>query len=300
MVEAAALPSPRVQRLALVALFVGALAIGSSPILVRLSEVGPIATAVWRLGLAALPMALWLAAERRAEPAARRPANWTDRALLTLPGLFLAADLAAWHVSIGWTSVANATLLANMSPVFVTAVAWLVLRERISRAFLAGLALAVAGTAMLMGGSASLGAGLAGDALALLAAIFYGGYILSVGRLRARFSTATIMLWSCISGATALLPFAIASGEVLLPVTLAGWAGVAAIAWLSHATGQGLIAYALAWLPTSFSSAALLISPVAAAALAWLVLAEPVGAVQILGGAVVLAGVLLARQGSRA
>jgi len=59
-------------------------------------------------------------------------------------------------------------------------------------------------------------------------------------------------------------------------------------AWISHAAGQGLIAYALAQLPAAFTSVGLLLQPVIAALFAWLLLAEPLSALQVAGGAIVL------------
>jgi drug/metabolite transporter (DMT)-like permease len=73
---------------------------------------------------------------------------------------------------------------------------------------------------------------------------------------------------------------------------------VLGLALVSHAAGQGLIAYALAHLPAAFSSVGLLLQPVVAALFAWLLLAEPLAALQVAGGMVVLAGIYLARRGS--
>ena len=67
----------------------------------------------------------------------------------------------------------------------------------------------------------------------------------------------------------------------------------------SYQVIQGLIAYALAHLPAAFSSVSLLLQPVMAAIFAWLLLAEPLSPLQFAGGAVVLAGIYLARRGSR-
>lgn len=71
------------------------------------------------------------------------------------------------------------------------------------------------------------------------------------------------------------------------------------LAWISHAAGQGLIAYALAHLPAAFSSVSLLFQPVMAALFAWILLSESLSPLQIAGAAVVLAGIYLARRGSR-
>jgi drug/metabolite transporter (DMT)-like permease len=98
--------------------------------------------------------------------------------------------------------------------------------------------------------------------------------------------------------AAILLPVALASGEALLPATAPGWWKLLGLAWISHAAGQGLIAYALAKLPAAFTSVGLLLQPVMAAIFAWLLLAEPLSALQVVGGVIVLTGILLARRGS--
>lgn len=289
----------RAERIALAALLVGAVTIAFSPIFVRISEIGPTATAFHRVALAAPMLFLWLAAERHGAAAPRRPTAG-ERHLLVLAGLCFAGDLAFWHWSIKLTSVANSTLLANFAPVFVTPVAYLLFGERFRPSFLVGVALAIGGAALLMGGSLTLSpAHLLGDALGIVTAMFYAGYMLAVSRLRNSVSTATIMAWSGGVSAVLLLPVALASGESLLPATLQGWAVLFGLAWLSHAGGQSLIAYALAHLPASFSSVALLLQPATAAVLAWALLAEPLGAWQALGGAIVLAGVVVARRASR-
>jgi len=290
----AALPASPAQRLALPALILGGLAIGSSPIFVRLSEVGPVATAVWRVALALPILLLWYRAERVRGEAAR-PASLADCLGLALPGLCIAADLVAWHWALAITSVANATLLANLAPIFVTLGAFVLFRTPIRPVFAAGLAVAIAGVVVLKGGGFGDGH-LAGDALAALAAVFYGGYILAVGRLRDRFSVATVMLWTSAVAAAAVLPLALLMEPALLPSTLYGWVVLLGLSWVSQVAGQSLIAYALAWLPPAFSSLTLLTQPVAAAALAWIVLSEPLGPAQGLGGALVLAGILLARK----
>ncbi|HEY5791494.1 MAG TPA: DMT family transporter [Gammaproteobacteria bacterium] len=290
--------------LALAALFGGAVAIAFAPIFVRLSELGPVATACHRLLLALPVLWLWAALEAplHARPGARhrRPRGRADHLRLALAGLCFAGDLALWHWSIRLTSVANATLLANAAPIFVALGGWLLFAQRFTGTFIVGMLLALAGAAVLMGQSLSLDPGrLAGDALGLLTALFYAGYILAVGRLRGEFSTATIMAWSGAVTALVLLPLAWLSGETLLATTLHGWLVLLGLALLSHTCGQSLIAYALAHLPAAFSSVGLLLQPAVAALLAWLLLAEPLSAWQALGGAVILAGIVVARRGSR-
>jgi drug/metabolite transporter (DMT)-like permease len=290
---------PRTARLAIPALLLGAAAIAFAPILVRSSELGPAATAFWRLAFSLPALWLWYVLERRRLPAGERTVGRADVFGFALAGLFFAGDLAFWHWSLQLTSVANATLLPNFAPVFVTLAGFLLFGERFSKLFLAGMATAIAGAVILMGESLDLGPRhLLGDALALITALFYAGYIVCVGRLRARHGTARIMAWSGLVTCLALLPLALASGERLLAETVHGWAVLAALGLFSHALGQSLIAYALAHLPAAFSSVGLLLQPALAALLAWLLLAEPIGPWQAAGAAVILAGIVLARRGS--
>jgi len=283
---------------ALGALVLGGILLGCSPILVRVSQIGPVATAFWRLLWALVPIVVLFANASRSGGAGRLPATPAEHLTAALPGIFLAGDLATWHISLHMTSVTNSTLLANMAPVVVTLVSWLFLHERIRGAFLAGLVLSVAGVFVLDGGgfSRSAGSHLRGDLVALLAACFYAGYFMMLSRARARFSTITVMLWSTTAAAILVLPVALVFERAFVPYALAGWMVLIALGWLVHAGGQGVITFALAWLPATFSSLTLLIQPVVAAVLARVLLAEPLGVRQIGGGSIVIAGILLARR----
>ena len=282
---------------ALLALVTGAIAIAFAPILVRVAETGPVATAFWRMSLALAP--LWLLRARVSRNGAPPAAGL--RWLLIAAGLFFAGDLGIWHISIKLTSVANSTFLVNMAPLFVTLGGWLLFRERVTSLFMAGMTTALAGAWLLSRGHFSPSAATAaGDVLALLAAVSYAGYLLVIKRLRTRGGdTATIMAWSSTVTAAALLPAMLLSGEQLLPHSATGWLTLLALAAVPHVAGQSLIAWAMAHLPASFSAVALLVQPVAASLLAWALLAEPMALLQAAGGAAVLAGVALARRGSR-
>mgnify|MGYP002725635147 CR=1 FL=1 len=291
------------QGLALAALIIGAVTLGMSPILVRLSELGPTATAFHRAFLALPILWLWSAYDKRRQavaPArAPRVAERRDYAIMALAGFFFAGDLAFWHWSLQFTTVANATLLATMAPIWVTLGSFVLFKERFSKLFLFGVLIAIAGTGVLMGDSLRLSMDrLFGDFLGLITGMFFGFYMLTVGRLRAHFSTGTIMWLSTAVTASILLPVSLMSGEGMIAMTLAGWAVLLGLAWLTHVGGQGAVAYALAHLPSAFTSVAMLLEGVAAVFLAWIILDEGLGPWQVLGAMVVIGGIVIARRGS--
>ncbi len=287
--------SERASTGAFLCLLAGGCAIAFAPIFVRLSDTGPVASAFWRVALAA-PL-LWVWAAKTPSPPAPLP---RERGAIVAAGLFFALDLGFWHWSILWTSVANSTLLANLASIYVTVMGWLLWRQRVSRIFLAGMVLALAGMFVLVGPNfAAGGTAFAGDMLAALTAIFYGSYMLAIKVARdAGASTARIMAWSTTISAIALMPFAVFSPQPFWPSSGHGWLVVLGLALVTQILGQGLIAYAFAHLPASLSSVSLLIQPVMAALFAWILFGEAIGAAQFAGGAIVLAGIWIARRGS--
>lgn len=106
------------------------------------------------------------------------------------------------------------------------------------------------------------------------------------------------MAWGGLVTAIVLFPMTLLFGEGLLPLDLQGWGILLGLALLSQVGGQGLIAFALAHLPASFSSVTLLVQPVMATVFAWLVLSETITPLQGIGGVLVLAGIFIARRAS--
>ncbi len=283
----------RTETFAFLCLLAGGCAIAFAPILVRLSDTGPVASAFWRTALAAPLLWAWALREGPAPAGIPLPA-------LAGAGIFFACDLGVWHWSILFTSVANSTLLANLAPIFVTLAGWLLWRQRVTGTFLGGMASAIAGMFILVGPNfAAGGTKLAGDALGALTGVFYAGYMLSIKAARdAGATTARLMAWSTTITALALLPVALLSPQPMLPQAPTGWMVLAGLALVTQIFGQGIIAYAFAHLSASLSSVSLLIQPVMAALFAWLLFGEAIGAAQFVGGAVVLAGIWLAKRGS--
>ena len=284
-------------RLALAALVFGALVIGTSPILVRLADCGPAAAGFWRLSFATPLLALMAVAGPRVGVGTAGGIGTPSRAIL-LAGLWFAADLGCWHYGIRYTSVANATVLPNLTPVIVTLVSWFLFRERPRPVFLLGMATAIGGAVLMAEAAAHAPAGPLphiGDLLSASTAIWYALYFLAVRSARLTRSTLSVMLWSCLVGMPLLLITALLMREQILPATALGWAAAVGLGF-AHVFGQGSIAWALGRLPASTASVTVLVQPVMAAVIAYFLFGETLTPLQALGAAVALAGIVIAQQ----
>ena len=278
---------------ALAVLVAGAAIIGLAPILVRLADAGPAAIGFWRVTFA-MPLLALIA--MRTDGGVGRPSKFA-----LLAGVAFACDLGFWHYSIHFTSVANATVLTNLTPVVVTAAAWIFLKQRPAKLFVAAVGLAVAGAWMMAVGRGEHAAGAnppLGDTLALTTAFWYALYFLAISAARRSVGATRVMFWSGVASAPLLLAAALALGEDIFPITNGGWAALVALG-VMHVAGQGSIAWALGRLPAATASVVVLVQPVVAAVLGWLLFAEALGPVQALGAAIALGGVVLAQTASR-
>lgn len=286
MADKAAVPA-----LAFAALLAGNAALAAGPLFVRLADVGPVAAGFWRLFLA-LPV-LVLLAWRQGNGAA----GWSGlRGTLWLAvagGVFFAADLASWHLGILETKMANATLFGN-SASLILAMVTLVAARRLPRgAEAAALLLAFAGAALLLGESGSAGeARLIGDLLCLLAGVLYAGYMLTMQRARGRLASWPTLALSTAAGVLPLLLFAAWLGETIVPTD---WTFVVLLAISSQLVGQGLLIYALPHFSALVIGLTLLTQPAVAALIGWLAYGERLSAIDIVGGLMVAAALVLVR-----
>jgi drug/metabolite transporter (DMT)-like permease len=293
------MPAKPFPAFAFFALLVGGTAIGFAGIFMRLSDVNPLASAFWRMALAAPLLWGWACAVRKQDKASGKRTNFT--LALVLAGIYFAGDMGLWHLSLHYTTVSNATLLSNFAPVFIALWMWAIHRTRFARTFVAGLVIALAGAVMLVGPNAAGNSGdtkLLGDALGLASAVFYAAYQLVIKDARNQYSTARLMAWSTTITAIALLPFALMSPGEFWPAQSSGWLPLLALALLAQIGGQTVIAYASAHLPASLSSVSLLIQPLTATIAAWIIFNEVIGPVQMAGGALLLWGIYLSKRGS--
>lgn len=284
-----------------IVLFCSACLLGFAPILVKTSELGPQAIAFWRMTLSLPVLAVWLwfekrhAKRREQADGSKKPFAWKPTALA---GALFAFDLAFWHTGIKITTAANATLLANLTPIIVAIAAFFLFGERITRTFLAAGALALCGAVLLSAANVQFAPErLPGDILSALTAFWYASYILAVrAARRAGAATVEVMFWSTVVASPILLLITLAFGETVMPPTTMAWAPLLALAVFIHAGGQGGIAFGLGRTPAALATLIILIQPVVAACAGWVLFDEALVPIQWLGAALVLAGVYAAQR----
>lgn len=280
-------------RWAFAALIGGNIALSLGAMLVRLADTGPTASAFWRMTIA-LPLILLFAWRESGGRTPPRPATL----IAAIAGIFFALDLAAWHIGILHTKIANATLFGNCASLLL--VLWGVLLTRtLPRGWQAlAVLLAFAGSALLMGQSYEMSRDyLFGDLLSLLAGMLYTCYVILMQRVRGTLAPWTALGIASIVCVPILLGTALALGETIVP---RDWTPLILLALTSQVVGQGLMIWSLPRFPPLVLGLTLLIQPAIAALAGWLMFGELLGPVDIFGGMLVGAALVVIRLPNRA
>lgn len=268
----------------------GALAISFSAILFGLSGVDPITGAFFRVAYA-LPVliVIWLTVRHRDRRSRKM------RLLALASGILLGVDMVVWHTSIGHIGAGLATLIANSQVVFVAVGAWLILGERPSRRIIVAIPVVLIGVAMVsgLGRSDAYGSNpLLGTLLALVAAMFYAGFILvfrASNKIQA--PPAGPLMEATAGGVVMVLILSTVTGGIEFAPTWPAHGWLIALALGAQVVGWLAIGYALPRLPAVETATIILVQPVLTMIWASLVFDERPSTVQLVGAALVLAGV---------
>ena len=264
--------------------------LGGSGIFVKISESSPSLIAFYR-SLFALPfLYFWM---KHQEINDSSNIAWTRRNVffLLLGGLCFALDMSIWNWSLSFTSVANATLMANTAPVFVVIFGLLFLGYKIQLSFILALFLALIGVLMVVLPGEELM--VFGDTLGIAAAVFYAGYILSIKDLTHEMKPARTLFLVTVVTTICLLPISLIEAKDLR----IGWKEffiLLSYAIFSQTIAQGMITSGISKVSAHLSSLVLLMQPVAAAFYGWFLLQEILSPLQLFGGLIVLTAIYMA------
>ena len=284
--------APRIRFLPLAALLGGNVALAMGAWFVRMADSGPVSAGFWRVALA-LPVVALLAR------ASGQPLGGARRGVLLavlLGGVLFGLDVASWHVGIGMTRLANATLFGNAGSLILMIWGFVAWRRLPRGSEWLALAAALGGAAILMGQSLEISPRtLLGDLFCLLAGVLYAGYLIILHDARKALGSWSLLTWSSLASAPTLLVVALLLREPFWP---GDWAPIVGLAVGSQLIGQGLLVYALRHFSPLVIGIALLCQPAVAALAGWLSFGEVLSPTDMFGIALVAAALVLARVAS--
>jgi drug/metabolite transporter (DMT)-like permease len=271
-----------------VLLAVGVLSVAGAAILIRFAEgAEPLAISFWRCAAGSVALA----------PFGRR--GYTRLAgrgwiLPVVAGAFLAVHFGGWISSLELTTVANSVLLVSTTPIFTAVAARYLFKERLRAAVWTGIALTLAGTALIaLAGGGDGTASLSGDALALLGAVAVAGYTLAGEVSRRRLGIVEYSVITYGTAALLLLAVCLAAGIPLGGYPAPTWLALAGIVIGPQLLGHTILNFVLRDLDSTTVSVAVMAEPPIAIALAFLLFAETPSVLVYPAGLAILAGILL-------
>lgn len=273
------------------ALVSGVLAVSTGAIFARLADAPALVIAAYRLGLATLlllPIAWWKGREdlKRLSPG--------DFRLALLSGFFLSLHFAMWISSLNFTSVANSVVLVNTNPLWVALLSPLIMRERVAPIALMGILISVIGGGIIgVGDFAAGGDALVGDALALAGSICMAAYLLIGRNLRRKLSLLPYITVCYGSAAVILWILVIATRQPVSGFSHGTYGALLGMALISQLVGHTSYNWALKWFSAGLVAVSLLGEPIGASILAYFLFDEGLTWLNLVGGALILAGIYL-------
>ncbi|MEM9540684.1 MAG: DMT family transporter [Cyanobacteria bacterium P01_E01_bin.42] len=303
-------PSTSVASKALAASIAAALLLSLMPILVRLSEaeLGANATVFDRFLIVSLSLIIWecFAIVNKVIKGEDQSSIKTDFLNFSFLGNFFLPLLALivaffgtqclWTWSLSQTTVANSQVLHCLSPAFATLAGWILFSQKFEAKFLVGMTLAMVGTLGIGLSDITSHINIEGDSLALLSALFWAAYIMAIEKLRSFWRSTTILFWASVSCSLLSLPILLGTGDSLLPDNPRTWLSILLL--VANTLGCHLLmAYSLKWLSSALVATVLLLNPMLAALIGWVLFSESLSVLNLLGFATIIVGVYYAISG---
>jgi drug/metabolite transporter (DMT)-like permease len=224
--------------------------------------------------------------------------NWK---LMSVLGLFgVAGNQGFFVLGLKHTSVAHSSLIISVGPVFVLILACLHRLEKLTPLKVGGIALSMAGVAILAGEHHNgQGASLLGDIFTAVGSLAFAYFVILSKEVRPRFDSLSLNTFVFLTGAIIMLPFT--AGGLWTGgfeyVTWRGWLAMLYMAAFSSVAGYLIFYYGLKYIAATRMSAFSYLQPPIATALSWLLLGEPITLPLVAGGLVIFAGVYITEKG---
>jgi drug/metabolite transporter (DMT)-like permease len=209
-----------------------------------------------------------------------------------VPGVFFGLNLAVFFAGATHNSVANAALIGSLAPFLIVPVgAWLFAEYISPRALVFALA-AFGGVGLVLFSAPPNGdASLEGNVFGFVAMLLLVGYVASTKHFRRDMDVTTFMATICPIAAVAVLPLALAHGDVF-GMSGTGWTYMLILTFTSGVAAQGLLVFAQKTIQIGTIAIAQVAQPALAVVWSFLLLSEVVNHRQIAGIAIVVSGLL--------
>ena len=270
-----------------IALFLGIICISIFPVIVKMNLTSGLISAFYRMAIATaiiLPIAIYKNKLQFESPKILIP--------IAVCGILFASDIAVWNISIQNSSATQATLLTNLSPIWVGVFSFLFLKYRPRKSFWVGTFIALIGMIVFVGIETILELKLDyAFFLGILSGLFYALYILMSKKVLGKMEVIPFMTYSMIFSTVFLFLI-----NVLFKENFVGFSDKA---WISLFV-QGIICQLIAWLLISYAtqkmrptrvSLSLLSQAIFATVLAAIFVNEKITGIQMIGSAIILVGI---------
>jgi len=267
-------------------LIIGILCISFSPIFVKLADAPAITSGFYRIFIAWACLAPYCIAKGKLKIGRK------ELIIALIGGLVFASDIAVWNISLLKISATVSTLIANLAPVWVGLLGYLLFKKKAGKLFWTGTCIAIAGMVILVGFQSIIKLQFnIGILLALLASLLYAIYILITKGILQKISTITFMFYNMLAGSMFLLIINIIQQNKLVSYDMPAWLCFLGAGLICQLTGWLTINHSLRFLDSTRVSIALLAQTVLACFWAILLLNERLEFKEIVGSVIVLAGI---------
>lgn len=279
------------QRILYLSLIVATFAVSWAAILIKLSGAGPLPTAFYRVAIASVILSI--PAIPRLRKSFKR-ISAADRFIMISSGVALGLHFAVWITSLYYTTVSNSTILVATQPVFVLAMEALSGQGKIEPRSVIGIALSLAGMAIISGGDINLGREyIIGDLLALAGAFLAGVYLFIGRKIRARIDNFSYILPVYSVSAVTLFIICMISGVNMIDYPAKAWIFFVLLALIPTVIGHSLYNWLLEYVPAHKVATTILGEPIGATILAIFFLDQIPGWWTIIGGCLILFGIYI-------
>ena len=270
-------------------LFTAMLAVSTSPIIARyLENVPAVAISFWRMAFGAL--ILWMISVVKKQT----PLSSENRNKTIMAGIFLGIHFALFFGAIKLTTIANATFLGTLAPLFTYFIEKFILKRKHHTVLLLGLGLAITGTMIIVGNQFDFSSDFTlGNLLAIACSLFLGMAFIISEKIRRTVGNISYSRTLFLTAAVTLLVIAIFTNSPLTGFSHIEYGGLLLLGIVPTLIGHGSMYFAVRYVSPTVVASTPMGEPILASVIAWFLFQEAIGYPTLIGGGFTLLGLFV-------